>query len=161
MNFSQYQICNALIDAKLTWQALKRNDVTGQADPHGRTKTFKTDINELSYAINGAIFKENRELGAGFLEKVYENALLIELLERGFKALNQFPIQVRYKGQNIGEYYADLVVENQIILELKAVDKLQKIHEAQLLNYLKATGFKIGLLVNFRHPKAEIKRFIM
>jgi GxxExxY protein len=119
------------------------------------------DINEITYLINGAIFEVNRELGAGFLEKVYENALLIELLERGLKALNQFPIQVKYKGQNVGEYYADIVVENQIILEFKAVDKLQKVHEAQLLNYLKATGFKIGLLVNFRHPKAEIKRFIL
>ena len=119
------------------------------------------NINDITYLINGAIFEVNRELGAGFLEKVYENALLIELIGKGLKALNQVPIQVKYKGQTVGEYYADIVVEDQIILELKAVDKLQKIHEAQLLNYLKATGFKIGLLVNFRHPKAEIKRFIM
>lgn len=97
------------------------------------------NINELTYVINGAIFEVNRELGAGFLEKVYENALLIELIERGLKALNQVPIQVKYKARNVGEYYADIVVENQIILELKAVDKLQKIHVAQLLNYLKAT----------------------
>ena len=119
------------------------------------------NINDITYLINGAIFEVNRELGAGFLEKVYENALLIELIERGLKALNQVPIQVKYKERNVGEYYADIVVENQIILELKAVDKLQKVHEAQLLNYLKATGLKIGLLVNFKHPKAEIKRFIM
>ena len=119
------------------------------------------DINELTYQINGAIFEVNRVLGAGFLEKVYENALLIELIARGLKAENQIPIKVQYKGKEVGEYYADIVVENQVILELKALDSLQKIHEAQLLNYLKATGYKIGLEVNFTHPKAEIKRFVM
>ncbi len=119
------------------------------------------DINELTYLINGAIFEVNRILGAGFLEKVYEHALLIELKEKGLKAEAQVPIKVKYKGKEVGEYYADIVVENQVILELKAIDSLQKIHEAQLLNYLKATGYKIGLLVNFKHPKAEIKRFIL
>ena len=119
------------------------------------------DINELTYQINGAIFEVNRELGTGFLEKVYENALLVELTHAGLKAENQVPIKVRYKGREVGEYFADIVVENQIILEVKAVDCLQKIHEAQLLNYLRATGYKIGLLVNFTHPKAEIRRFIM
>ncbi|MFC1867438.1 GxxExxY protein [Thermodesulfobacteriota bacterium] len=119
------------------------------------------DINELTYKINGAIFKVNRELGAGFLEKVYENALIIELKERGLKAENQVPVEVKYKGFQVGDYYADVVVENQVILELKAVDSLQKIHEAQLLNYLKATGYKVGLLVNFKHPKAETRRFIL
>lgn len=119
------------------------------------------DINELTYRINGAIFEVNRELGTGFLEKVYEKALLVELMRRGIKCENQVPITVKYKGTNVGEYYADIVVENQIILELKAIDSLQKVHEAQLLNYLKATGYKIGLLVNFTHPKAEIKRFVM
>ena len=119
------------------------------------------DINELTYLINGAIFEVNHELGAGFLEKVYVNALLVELISRGLKAESQVPIRVNYKGTEVGEYYADIVVENQVILELKAVDSLQKIHEAQLLNYLKATGHKIGLLVNFTHPKAEIKRFVL
>ena len=69
--------------------------------------------------------------------------------------------RLKYKGTEVGEYYADIVVENQVILELKAVDSLQKIHEAQLLNYLKATGYKIGILVNFAHPKAEIKRYVI
>lgn len=119
------------------------------------------DINELTYAINGAIYEVNRELGQGFLEKVYENALLIELRERGLKAESQVPIVVKYKGQAVGEYYADIIVENQVIVELKAVDALDSIHEAQLLNYLKATGFKIGLLVNFKGPKAQIKRFVV
>jgi len=119
------------------------------------------DINELTYLINGAIYEVNRELGSGFLEKVYENALLVELTNKGLKAKNQIPICVKYKGTEVGEYYADIVVENQVILELKTVDSLQKIHEAQLLNYLKATGYKIGLLVNFTYPKAEIRRFVL
>jgi GxxExxY protein len=119
------------------------------------------DINELTYKINGAIFEVNKVLGAGFLEKVYENALVIEMRERGMKADSQVPIQIKYKGQVVGEYYADVVVEDKVIIELKAVESLQKIHEAQLLNYLKATKYKIGLLVNFTHPKAEIKRFVV
>jgi GxxExxY protein len=118
------------------------------------------DSKELTYLINGAIFEVNRELGAGFLEKVYENALLIELSKRGLKAENQVSIKVKYKGEEVGEYFADIVVEDRVMLEIKSVDSLQKVHEAQLLNYLKATGYKIGLLVNFAHPKAEVKRFI-
>ena len=102
-----------------------------------------------------------RELGGGFLEKIYEKALIVELRNRGLKAESQVPIKVKYKGIEVGEYVADIVVENQVILEIKAIDSLQKIHEAQILNYLKATGIKIGLLVNFKHPKAEIKRFVM
>jgi len=119
------------------------------------------DINELTYAINGAVFEVNRELGGGFLEKVYENALLLELAECGLEADNQVPITVRYKGRIVGEYFADIVVADRVILEIKAVDSLQKIHEAQILNYLKGTRFEMGLLVNFKHPKAEIKRFIV
>jgi GxxExxY protein len=121
----------------------------------------KNDINELTYQIRGAIFEVNKVLGHGFLEKVYENALMIELPKRGLNAESQVPIEVKYKGEIIGEYFADIVVEDQVILELKAIDSLQKIHEAQLLNYLKATGYKMGLLVNFTYPKAEIKRFVL
>ncbi len=119
------------------------------------------DINDITYAINGAVFEVNKVLGAGFLEKVYEKALLIELQRRGLKAESQVPLTVSYKGEVVGEYYADIVVEGQVILELKAVEQLQKIHEAQLLNYLKATGFKVGLLVNFKHPKADVKRLVL
>ncbi len=86
---------------------------------------------------------------------------MIELRGRGLKAENQVPVEVNDKGMKVGDYYADVVVENQVILELKAVDSLQKIHEAQLLNYLKATGYKVGLLVNFKYPKAEIRRFVL
>ena len=124
-------------------------------------RSKQMDTNELTYNINGAIFEVNRELGVRFLEKVYENALLVELGKRGLEAESQVPVKVKYKGTEVGEYYADIVVENQVIVELKSVDSLQKIHEAQLLNYLKATGYKVGLLVNFTHPKAEIKRFVL
>jgi GxxExxY protein len=119
------------------------------------------DINDLTYKINGAVFEVNRILGPGFLEKVYENALLCELRNRGLKAESQVPIKVLYKENLVGEYFSDIVVEDRIILEIKAVELLHKKHEAQILNYLKATGFKIGLLINFTYPKAEIKRFIL
>ena len=118
------------------------------------------DINDLTYKVRGAIFEVNSILGHGFLEKVYEKALMVELRLRGIKAESQVPVEVIYKGEEVGEYVADIVVEGQIILELKAIDSLQKIHEAQLLNYLKATEGKLGFLVNFKHPKAEIKRFV-
>lgn len=118
------------------------------------------ELDDLTYQINGAIYEVNRELGSGFLEKVYENALLKELALRGIKAESQVPMTVRYKGESVGEYFADIVVENKIILELKAVEMLKGIHEAQVLNYLKATECKLGLLVNFTYPKAEIRRFV-
>ena len=119
------------------------------------------DLNALTYSINGAVFEVNRVLGPGFLEKVYENALLMELKARGMTAAAQYPIKVRYKDQIVGEYFADLLVEDQVIIELKTIDKLEKIHEAQLLNYLKATGIKVGLFVNFKSTKAEIKRMVL
>ena len=119
------------------------------------------NINEITYKINGAIFEVNRILGPGFLEKVYENALLIEIRERGLKVENQVSINVKYKGNNVGQYIADLLVEEKVIVEIKTVEKLTNIHEAQLLNYLNATGIKIGLLVNFSHRKAEIKRMVL
>ena len=119
------------------------------------------DTNELTYKINGAVFAVNRILGPGFLEKVYENALLIELRGMGLKADSQVPIKVYYKDEVVGDYTADILVEEQVILELKTVERLEKIHEAQLLNYLRATGIQIGILINFRHTKAEIKRMVI
>ena len=86
------------------------------------------EINDITYAINGAVFEVNRVLGAGFLEKVYENALLIELRKRSLKAESQVAIQIKYKGNIVGDYFADIVVEEQVILELKAIEQMQKIH---------------------------------
>ena len=118
-------------------------------------------INDITYSINGAVFEVNKILGSGFLEKVYENALLVELKKRGLKAESQFPITVLYKDNVVGEYLADLLVEEKVIVELKTVENLDKNHEAQLLNYLKATGLHVGLLVNFKHKKADIKRMVL
>lgn len=117
-------------------------------------------LNELTYRINGAVFEVQKILGGGFLEKVYENALLVELRNQGLNAKNQVPLKVHYKNTLVGEYIVDILVEDQIILELKAMESIQKINEAQLINYLKATGKKIGLIVNFKHPKAEIRRLV-
>jgi GxxExxY protein len=97
--------------------------------------------------------------GYGFLEKVYENAMFIELTQLGLKVQKQVPISVFYVEQLVGEYYADLVVEQSIILELKAVENLSVAHEFQLINYLKATEMEIGLLLNFG-KRPEFKRKI-
>jgi GxxExxY protein len=119
------------------------------------------DINDITYKINGAVFEVSRVLGPGFLEKVYEKALLIELGILGLKSESQAPIKVFYKERAVGEYFADILVEEKVIIELKTVEKIDKIHEAQLLNYLQATGIKVGILANFKHRKAEIKRMVL
>jgi len=119
------------------------------------------DLDELSYAIIGAIFEVNHVLGPGFLEKVYENALCVELEKRGLNAQAQCPVQVKYKGQIVGDYIADIVVENKVVLELKTVDDLTSVHIAQLLNYLQATRMPLGLLVNFKDKKAKIRRVVL
>ena len=118
-------------------------------------------LDDITYKINGAVFEVNRVLGGGFLEKIYENALLKELRSRGLEVNSQVPLKVTYKEETIGEYAVDILVERSVILELKAVDQLQKVHEAQLINYFKATGLNVGLLINFKHPKADIKRFVL
>ena len=118
------------------------------------------NIDQLTCAINGAVFEVSRILGPGFLEKVYENALLVELRQKGIKAQGQASIRVTYKDTLVGDYIADVLVDDQVIVELKTVERLEKIHEAQLLNYLKATGLKVGLLVNFKSPRAQIKRLV-
>lgn len=115
---------------------------------------------ELVYAITGCVYEVYRELGHGFLEKVYKNALRQELVAQGFAVQNQVPLMVTYKGETVGEYFADLIVDDRVVIELKAQDKVHKAHEAQILNYLKASGKKVGLLVNFAYPKATVKRFV-
>ena len=115
---------------------------------------------ELVYVIQGCIFEVFRNLGAGFLEQVYQKALLKELNARGLKAVAEQAINVYYKDEVVGEYRADIIVENKVLLELKAQATLPTSAEPQLLNYLKATNIKIGLLVNFTHPKATIKRLV-
>jgi len=112
---------------------------------------------KLTEQIIGAFYTVYNVLGYGFLEKVYENALAIELRKMGLTVVQQAPIKVYYAGAVVGEYYADLLVADAVIVEIKAVRALAKEHEAQLLNYLKATPYEVGLLLNFG-PKPEIKR---
>lgn len=114
---------------------------------------------DLTEKIIAACFEVSNELGAGFLESVYEKALLIALSGRGIVAESQLPLQVRFRNQVVGDFYADIVVENVILLELKAVRGLAPEHQAQVINYLKATGMEVGLLVNFGNPKLEYRRF--
>ena len=116
---------------------------------------------ELVKEIVGAAFEVHNILGYGFLEKVYENALLVELARRASKVDAQQTLKVKYKGAIVGDYVADLVVDDKVIVELKAEDTYNKQHEAQLLNYLKATGLKVGVLINFGRTKCEFKRLVM
>lgn len=112
---------------------------------------------DLTEQIIGAFFAVYSALGYGFLEKVYVKALMIELKKRGLSARDELPIQVRYDGQLVGEYFADLIVNDLVILEIKAAKAIASEHEAQLLNYLKTTPFEVGLILNFG-PKPETKR---
>jgi GxxExxY protein len=115
---------------------------------------------ELSDKIIRCAFNVHNALGYGFLENVYENSLVIELQEAGLAVKAQHPIPVYYKSQLVGNYKADVLVEDKIILELKAEKEFHSVHEAQLLNYLKATGIKIGYLINFGKSRVEFKRFV-
>jgi len=101
------------------------------------------------------------ELGPGFLEKVYENALMVLVQENGILAVPQFPITISFHGHIIGDYFADILVEDSIILELKAQDRIAEIHKAQTLNYLKATQFKLALLINFGKHRLEYERLVL
>lgn len=112
----------------------------------------------LTETIIGCSFEVMNELGAGFLEKVYENALKLLLAEKGLAVDQQVPLQVNFRGQPVGDYVADLLVENAVLLELTAVKRLLPEHQAQAINYLKATRIPVGLLINFGNPKLEIKR---
>ena len=114
---------------------------------------------ELTSLVIAAYYAVYNTLGPGFLEKVYENALILELRKRGLSVRQQVPICVYYEGQIVGEYFADLLVSDLIILELKATEQIIKAYEYQLVNYLKATNLEVGLILNFG-PKAEFKRKI-
>jgi GxxExxY protein len=123
--------------------------------------TGQQGLDALVEQVIGAIYEVSNVLGAGFLEKVYERALLSELGLRGIEARTQAPFPVIYKGHTVGDYLADLVVEDVLVVEIKCVDQFSKEHMAQCLNYLRASGRKIALLVNFQKPKAEWKRIVL
>jgi GxxExxY protein len=117
-------------------------------------------LNEISEKVIGCAFRVHNILGCGFLERVYENALVIELRKAGLKIIQQAPIKVHYESKTVGDYIADILVEDKVIIEIKAVKHIDEIHEAQLINYLKATRLKLGLVLNFGRPKLEIKRLV-
>jgi GxxExxY protein len=115
---------------------------------------------ELTGQVIEAFYTVYNRLGYGFLEKVYENALAVELRERGFRVEQQLPIAVYYNGTVVGEYFADLLVNECVIVEIKALEKLCEEHSAQLINYLKATNIEVGLLLNFGStPETKRKIF--
>lgn len=114
-------------------------------------------IDELTQTVIGAAFKVYNTLGCGFLESVYDKSLMIELAKNGLRASSQEPINVVYEGHSVGDFYADILVDNRLILELKAVHSINSAHEVQLVNYLNATGIDNGLLINFG-PKIDFKR---
>ncbi|NWG32982.1 MAG: GxxExxY protein [Chloroflexi bacterium] len=118
------------------------------------------EVNEITERVIGCLYQVSNTLGCGFLEKVYENASAIAIAKAGLRVQQQFPIKVRYEGIIVGEFFADLLVEELVLVEMKAVKLLEDVHTAQCLNYLRATGLPVCLLVNFYRPKVEIKRII-
>lgn len=116
---------------------------------------------ELSYTIVGLAMEVHRKLGYGFLENVYENALMILLERKGIEAKQQFPINVYFEGSVVGDYKADILVDGKIILELKSIEKITDAHRAQALNYLKATKLRLALILNFSKEKLEFERLIL
>jgi GxxExxY protein len=113
---------------------------------------------DITEKILEAAFEVSKELGSGFLESVYKNAMVIALRAKGMKVEIEKPISVEFRGQSVGQFYADLFVNGRIIVELKAISVLMPEHSAQTINYLKATGIEVGLLINFGRPKIEYKR---
>lgn len=115
---------------------------------------------ELTREIINAAYTVHNELGYGFLEKVYHKSLFIELSKRGYRVEIEKPIEVRYDNHVVGEFFTDLLVEDKVIVEVKAANKYTNVFEAQLLNYLKATGLEVGLIINFG-PSVEVKRMVL
>jgi GxxExxY protein len=116
---------------------------------------------DLSYEIMGAIFEVHKELGPGFLESIYEKALIEELSSRGNKIETQKVIDLTYKNKKIGAHRLDLVVEDKVVVELKTVERFSIHHKAQLISYLRASGYKLGILVNFSKSKVEYLRVLI
>lgn len=114
----------------------------------------------ISQRVIRCAYEVSNTLGAGFFEKVYENALCVELDKNGINFQVQMPVPVKYKGFLVGEYIADIIVEDKLLIELKALETLCRSHDAQVMNYLKATNLSVGLLINFGKPKLGIKRIV-
>jgi GxxExxY protein len=115
-------------------------------------------VNELTGTLISCIIEVHKELGPGFLENIYKNALIIELRKSGVTVETEKEIEIIYKGQSVGSYRLDILVDNLIVVELKTVESINKIHYAQLRSYLKASGCKTGFLVNFSLERADFRR---
>jgi GxxExxY protein len=120
-----------------------------------------TELNDLTDRIIGSALTVSNALGAGFLEKVYENALAHELRKAGLAVAQQRGVTVTYDGVTVGDYAVDLLVQESVIVELKATKAVANIHRAQCINYLRATGLHVCLLLNFGNPRLEIKRIVL
>ena len=118
-------------------------------------------LKALTETIIGCAFAVANALGVGFLEKVYENALVIELRKAGLKVLQQVEYEVRYEGQEVGKYIADLVIADTVLLELKAVKEFDNVHTAMCINYLKVSGLPLCLLINFGKSRVDVKRIAL
>lgn len=114
----------------------------------------------VSECVIGCTFEVSNTLGAGFLEAVYENALCYELETKGIVYERQKPLTVRYRDRVVGKYFADIVVEDKLLIELKALSRFTGEHEAQVMNYLQATNLSVGLLLNFGTPKLGVRRIV-
>jgi len=125
------------------------------------TDEHKSELDRVTEKIIGCAFMVGNRLGCGFLEKIYENALVIELRKAGLRIAQQQLMKVLYDEVVVGTYVADVVVEDSVLVEIKAVKLLDEIHSAQCLNYLKATGLPLCLLINFGRPRVDIKRLIL
>ncbi len=114
---------------------------------------------QITRTVLGCAFEVSNELGAGFLESVYEKALLLALRQKGLSAVAQHAVKVMFRGECVGDFYADIFVEDKVIVELKTVKAIAPEHQAQIINYMNATGIEVDLLINFGNPKLEYRRF--
>ena len=124
------------------------------------TNEDKILYKDLSYKIVGLAMEVHNKLGYGFMEKVYENALMVLLHKKGIKAEQQAPISVYFDGEVVGDYYADILIDKKLILELKGAGNIADVHRAQTLNYIKATGLRLAMILNFGKERLEYERLV-
>jgi GxxExxY protein len=139
---------------------MKETSSGERGDGGGTQSDERALLEALVEKVVGAAYEVSNVLGAGFLEKIYERALMEELTIRGVRVRAQAPYSVAYKGKHIGTYSADLVVEDRLLVEVKCVEGFSNEHLAQCINYLKASGLHLALLINFRRPKVEWRRVV-
>ena len=120
----------------------------------------RLETDRITERIINCVYRVSNTLGSGFLEKVYENALAIELRQNGLRVEQQHPIRVFYSNNPVGDFVADLMIEDRVIVEIKSAKALDEVHSAQCMNYLRAAGLKVCLLINFGRPRVEVKRIV-